>query len=205
MELTDDELIEKWIKIISNNSSIGQFELKNILRGRGAHLSIPEYNEISQVTKLLVNHNLIEALPFNSARGIEYKISNPYFSSIIKSGGWLNFKKNQEIEQLSDNEDKILMRLVNKSVIDTNNSINIVSEKTLGIYRFQKWSTAITIIVASFAVWVSYKQFKNDESSKTQEQIRQSETKQIQSQIHTLSIKVDSIKLQTLMDLKKKK
>ena len=103
---------------------------------------------------------------------------------------WKELKEEKRIED----EQIELTRKLNQSVIDTNNASIKLSNKTKGIYAFQKWTTVLTMLVAFFASWIAYQQKIRDDLRDAREQLKEQNTKQIQSQIQALNLSLDSMR-----------
>jgi len=86
-------------------------------------------------------------------------------------------------------ETNLSVQTTNQSVIDTNASVKQVGEKTVDIYSFQKWTTALTIFVAIMALviaWFSYKSQSDNENLLQLIQRQLDKSEQMQLQIDSL-------------------
>jgi hypothetical protein len=98
-----------------------------------------------------------------------------------KKGGYKSKRKQEQTEQITFEQDRILTRLVNQSVLDTNMSLIDMNKKTENIYNFQKKTTGLTLFVASCAVIISLISLFKDESTIDMQPIwKQIDKKQIE-------------------------
>ena len=88
----------------------------------------------------------------------------PTGEEFIKTGGYKEQAKRVATEKVSNQQDRDLTRLVNKSVLDTNNSV----QQT---HLFQKKSTVATIIVAICALLISLFGLLKDEGKPSVESL----------------------------------
>jgi DNA-binding PadR family transcriptional regulator len=154
-----------------------------------------------------------------------YKIT-PEGQKFVKEGGYAGQRKREQIEQLTNEQDRQLMRLVNQSlldtnksivetndsvqatnqsVIDTNESVKQVGYQTISIYKFQKTTTWLTIFVAVTAVIIALLSYKNDYSKdyllKLLEEERM-QKKQLQKKIDSLIIIPASVSFHDTLPIK---
>lgn len=166
-----------------------------------------ETKELSHIPLILQNQALnqlsTESPPFLSRIGttIEYLLTGDG-EDFANKGGYAGKRKLEEIESIQTKQDRDLIRLVNQSVLDTNKSIIetnksvdltnksvfSLNEQTKQIYRFQKRTTFLTLVLAGTALILSIFTFYADKEKSDLLKI-------IENQIQTQSLLQKRIEL----------
>jgi hypothetical protein len=137
--MTTNDLCDDILKLCRTKLQLTpNFTLQQLYAAKGVHP-----NEIEAVLRFLSNN----PPAYLQKLGDNYVLT-PAGEEFINAGGYAGQKQKEETDHIINQQDRELTRLVNKSVIDTNNSV-------LETHGFQKRTTWITLVVAICSVIIA--------------------------------------------------
>jgi hypothetical protein len=168
-EMTTNDLCDDILKLcVTKIQLTPNFTLQQLYAAKGVQPS-----EVEGVLRYLSNN----PPAYLQKLGDNYVLT-PAGEEFIKAGGYAGQKQRESTEQIINQQDRELTKLVNKSVLDTNNSV-------LQTHGFQRRTTWITLMVAiSSVVIAAIGLFKDNGSPKVEPLVRQQ--LQMQRQIDSL-------------------
>ena len=167
--MTTNDLCDDILKLcVTKIQLTPNFTLQQLYAAKGVQPS-----EVEGVLRYLSNN----PPAYLQKLGDNYVLT-PAGEEFIKAGGYAGQKQRESTEQIINQQDRELTKLVNKSVLDTNNSV-------LQTHGFQRRTTWITLMVAiSSVVIAAIGLFKDNGSPKVEPLVRQQ--LQMQRQIDSL-------------------